>query len=54
MSWSIKNFPGQKEYILKASFSLPTIASKEREKFTHQPISIQFEIPYFTVSGINV
>ena len=54
MSWSIKSFPGQKEYTMKASFSLPSIASKERDKFIRQPISIQFEIPYFTVSGINV
>jgi len=54
MAWTIKHFPGQKEFVMKASFSLPTIASKDREKFQKMPISIEFEIPYFTVSGINV
>jgi len=54
ISWVIKHFPGQKEFVMKATFSLPSIASKDREKFQKQPISIEFEIPYFTVSGINV
>jgi len=30
------------------------LASNEREKYTKKPIKIEFEIPYFTVSGINV
>jgi len=54
ISWNIKHFPGQKEFVMKATFSLPSIASKEREKFAKMPIAIEFEIPYFTVSGINV
>jgi AP-1 complex subunit mu len=54
MAWTVKHFPGQKEFVMKASFSLPTITSKDRLKFEKMPISIEFEIPYFTVSGINV
>jgi len=54
MVWIIKQFPGQKEMVMKASFMLPSILSADREAFQKVPISIVFEIPYFTVSGINV
>jgi hypothetical protein len=29
MAWSIKQFPGQKEMLMKASFALPSIASRK-------------------------
>ena len=54
LMWSIKQFPGHKDMTLSASFALPTIVSKEREKFTKMPVTIDFEIPYFTVSGVQV
>ena len=69
MVWTIKQFLGQKEITLKATFSLPSIASRnidsfyyfiltnylaDRDNFQKVPINIIFEIPYFTVSGINV
>jgi len=54
MVWIIKQFPGQKEMVMKASFMLPSILSADRDAFQKVPISIVFEIPYFTVSGINV
>jgi AP-1 complex subunit mu len=52
--WSIKQFQGQKDYIMTASFGLPSIAAENRESFLKKPISVLFEVPYFTVSGLTV
>eukprot|EP00742_Colponemidia_sp_Colp-10_P000435 GILJ01000476.1.p1 GENE.GILJ01000476.1~~GILJ01000476.1.p1 ORF type:complete len:427 (-),score=74.81 GILJ01000476.1:190-1470(-) len=54
MVWSIKQFQGQKEYVMRAHFGLSSIAGDNRDKYTKTPISVKFEIPYFTVSGIQV
>jgi len=51
--WQIKQFTGGKEYLMRAHFGLPSITEDE-EAHTKPPISISFEIPYFTVSGIQV
>lgn len=50
--WQIKNFPGGKEYLLRAQFKLPSVVSEELEG--RRPMKIRFEIPYFTTSGIQV
>uniref|UniRef100_H3A0Z7 Adaptor related protein complex 1 subunit mu 3 n=1 Tax=Latimeria chalumnae TaxID=7897 RepID=H3A0Z7_LATCH len=50
--WTIKSFPGGKEYLMRAHFGLPSIESEEAEG--KPPITVNFEIPYFTVSGIQV
>lgn len=50
--WTIKSFPGGKEYLMRAHFSLPSIESDETEG--KPPIQVRFEIPYFTTSGIQV
>ncbi|KAJ8438529.1 hypothetical protein Cgig2_024618 [Carnegiea gigantea] len=52
--WKIKSFPGGKEYMLRAEFSLPSIRSDEEPPERKAPIRVKFEIPYFTVSGIQV
>lgn len=52
MIWTIKNFPGGKEYLLRAHFGLPSVDGEDLEG--KPPIQVQFEIPYFTVSGIQV
>ena len=39
---------------MTASFSLPSVPSPDRDNFAKIPISLTFEIPYFTVSGILV
>mmetsp|Transcript_53242 Transcript_53242/g.134080 ORF Transcript_53242/g.134080 Transcript_53242/m.134080 type:complete len:429 (-) Transcript_53242:655-1941(-) len=54
MVWSIKQFQGQKDFIMKANFGLPSISADNRESYTKRPITVKFEIPYFTVSGITV
>lgn len=50
--WSIKSFPGGKEFLMKANFCLPSVMSEEIEG--RPPIQVKFEIPYFTTSGIQV
>lgn len=50
--WSIKSFPGGKEYLMRAHFSLPSVESEDTQG--KPPIQVQFEIPYFTTSGIQV
>ncbi|OQV15502.1 AP-1 complex subunit mu-1 [Hypsibius exemplaris] len=50
--WTIRSFPGGKEFIMKAHFNLPSVESAEQEG--KPPIRVKFEIPYFTTSGIQV
>lgn len=62
--WTIKQFHGGREYLMRAHFGLPSISRDEAEaKGTgvsgmdmswKKPIGVKFEIPYFTVSGIQV
>ncbi|CAH2047755.1 unnamed protein product [Thlaspi arvense] len=52
--WKIKSFPGNKEYMLRAEFHLPSITAEEATPERKAPIRVKFEIPYFTVSGIQV
>ncbi|KAL0318526.1 UNVERIFIED_CONTAM: AP-1 complex subunit mu-2 [Sesamum angustifolium] len=52
--WKIKSFPGNKEYMLRAEFRLPSIVSEDAVADRKAPIRVKFEIPYFTVSGIQV
>ena len=50
--WTIKSFPGGKEYLMRAHFGLPSVESELMEG--KPPIQVKFEIPYFTTSGIQV
>lgn len=50
--WTIKQFPGGKEFIMRAHFGLPSVRKEDPDK--KPPISVKFEIPYFSVSGIQV
>lgn len=50
--WSIKSFPGGKEFLLRAHCGLPSVVGDEVEG--RPPIEVKFEIPYFTTSGIQV
>lgn len=40
--------------MLRAEFRLPSITSEESAPERKAPIRMKFEIPYFTVSGIQV
>ncbi|VDO39120.1 unnamed protein product [Brugia timori] len=50
--WTIKSFPGGKEYLMRAHFNLPSVQCEDREG--RPPMKVKFEIPYFTTSGIQV
>ncbi|KAI9146310.1 Mu homology domain-containing protein [Paraphysoderma sedebokerense] len=50
--WKIKQFQGGKEFLMRAHFGLPTVRTDDPDK--RPPISIKFEVPYFTISGIQV
>ena len=43
---------GCKEYLMRAEFKLPSVDSDEAEK--KRPVVVAFQIPYHTVSGIQV
>lgn len=43
---------GGKEFLMRAHFGLPSVENDEAEG--KPPITVKFEIPYFTVSGIQV
>ena len=51
--WSIKQFYGSREYLMRAHFGLPSTTDRENTDWK-KPIAVNFEIPYFTVSGIQV
>mmetsp|Transcript_22538 Transcript_22538/g.27582 ORF Transcript_22538/g.27582 Transcript_22538/m.27582 type:complete len:425 (+) Transcript_22538:189-1463(+) len=51
--WSIKQFYGAREYLMRAHFGLPSTADEDDMSWK-KPASVSFEIPYFTVSGIQV
>lgn len=53
MVWNIKQFPGGKEFLMRAHFDLPSIVSEDKTE-KKKPIQVKFEIPYFTVSGVQV
>lgn len=40
--------------MLRAQFNLPSIVAEEATPDKKAPIRVKFEIPYFTVSGIQV
>ncbi|CAH1402526.1 unnamed protein product [Nezara viridula] len=51
ITWTIKSFPGGKEYLMRAHFGLPSVMCEDTEG--KPPIQVKFEIPYFTTSGIQ-
>lgn len=75
MTWRMSSFPGQREYVMRASFGLPSVSRRsgrssaggtaaggsggggleeEEERATQTPIRVKFEMPSYTVSGIQV
>ncbi|KAG6820631.1 AP-1 complex subunit mu-1 [Arthromyces matolae] len=51
--WKIKQLGGSREFLMRAHFGLPSVKS-ENDIEKRAPITVKFEIPYFTVSGIQV
>lgn len=53
--WAIKQFGGGKEFRMRAHFGLPSVQAEEgTDERWKAPIEVKFEIPYFTVSGLQV
>jgi AP-1 complex subunit mu len=52
--WKVRDFPGQTELNLKIEFLVPTIRNNSCENYLKKPIAVKFEIPSFTVSGMQV
>lgn len=52
--WHMRNFPGGKEFMLRCHFNLPSVEAEEETHSKLPPIKVKFEIPYFTVSGMQV
>jgi AP-1 complex subunit mu len=54
LRWTIKNFPSDKEFMLRASIQLPSVKSEDATSGRGPPIRLKFEIPYNVPSGLQV
>ena len=53
--WSLRKFPGQVETNLIIQFTVPSLRGNDsKSKYLKIPIEVKFEIPAFTVSGIQI
>jgi AP-2 complex subunit mu-1 len=50
--WRIRRFPGDSEYSLRGSVNL--VATATEKVWSKPPISIDFQVPMFTASGLRV
>lgn len=51
--WKLKTFPGGKQFHMRAELGLPAVTDPE-DIISKKPIKVNFSIPYFTTSGIQV
>lgn len=56
VEWNIKQLPGKQTVTLQASFGLPTcrVETEDVMAYTKKPITVSFQMPYFSLSGIQV
>ena len=54
VNWMIKYFPGQTDIRLKLLFNVPTIRNESNDQHLKKPIQLKFDLPSFTLSGIQV
>lgn len=54
--WTVGFFPSGKEFSLRARFGFPSVKADEQAEQRKQllPISVVFEVPYHTASGVQV
>ncbi|EKM56771.1 uncharacterized protein PHACADRAFT_254087 [Phanerochaete carnosa HHB-10118-sp] len=52
--WKMKKLGGGQDHMMRAHFGLPSVRSVQDGTNKRVPITCRFEIPYFTVSGIQV
>lgn len=53
LSWKLHSLEGKKEMNLSVSLNLPSL-NNNRMLFKNQPVRVLFDIPYYTLSGLNV
>jgi AP-1 complex subunit mu len=51
--WFVKQFPGLKEPTMRVQYTLPSVRDEESPD-KRPPVTVKVEIPYYTVSGIQV
>ncbi|KAK6455995.1 medium subunit of the clathrin-associated protein complex [Scheffersomyces xylosifermentans] len=51
--WKLKTFPGGKQFHMRAELGLPAVIDND-DILSKKPIKVNFSIPYFTTSGIQV
>ncbi|KAJ7725187.1 clathrin adaptor mu subunit [Mycena metata] len=51
--WKMRQLAGGKEFLMRAQFSLPSVKN-EQDNSRCVPITVKYDIPYFTVSGVQV
>jgi AP-1 complex subunit mu len=54
IKWIIRSMPGGSAFRMRAHFGLPSVEAEEDDDTWRKPISLKYEIPYFTVSGLTV
>jgi AP-1 complex subunit mu len=54
LRWKLKMIRGKKEVRMTCSLQMPLIKSTDYDRYRKRPVNVQFEIPYYTLSGINV
>ena len=42
--WKIRNFPGGKEFLLRAKFGLPSVAAEDEQTGRMPPIRVAYEV----------
>lgn len=53
--WTIKQFKAGRDAVMRGHFLLSSIGQEqERQNATKRPITVEFEVPYFTISGLQV
>jgi len=52
--WKIKKFPGGMQFLLTAQVELSASVSLQAKAWSRPPISMEFQVPMFTASGIHV
>eukprot|EP00758_Cryptobia_borreli_P017019 Tbor_TRINITY_DN6155_c3_g1::TRINITY_DN6155_c3_g1_i1::g.22662::m.22662/K12393/AP1M; AP-1 complex subunit mu len=52
--WSLKQLRGGKDFSCRCEYTLPSVRVSDPAAFSKRPISVVFEIPFFTASGFQV
>lgn len=53
--WSMKQFKAGRETVMRGHFLVTNVGkNQEHENVAKRPITLEFEVPYFTISGLQV